>query len=160
MPCFEEALPGAVKEGHRGEIGLQTAIGQALRMFYEKMPSAVKRQHVTSAREGIRKGITSSPTEGFIDIASACSGSEIVYMCLEVMLSFLFCSILGISAKVRHVVCCEKDPDKQKFSTSQFRPLHANVANRVLDHDSIGRPLACNNEGSVSMHVSAIWQQC
>ena len=78
---------------------------------------------MTTARDGVNKGLASSASEGFLDIASACSGSEIGYICLEVLLFFL-CSILGMQARARHVFCCEKDEDKQRFIKSQLKPLH------------------------------------
>ena len=90
-------------------------------MYYERMPSSAKRRHLMLARDGIQKGIESTDDHNFIGVASACSGTDIGVICLEVVLAMI-CGLVGISARVAHVFACEKNPLKRAFLQSQFSP--------------------------------------
>ena len=101
-------------------------MGKAVNMYHERMPSATKRKYLSSAREGIPKGIdTSSTTAGSMDVSLgyACSGSEIGYICMETVF-YTLCMTLGVSAKMWHAFACETNSDKRTFIKAQFSPAH------------------------------------
>ena len=121
-----EAPPAIASGSFRAKISKDTPIGKAVEMYHEKMPSSTKRKYLSSMREGIRKGVHSSSTASGsedVSIGSACSGSEIAYICMEVILNCI-CNILGLTAGIRHAFACESNPGKRAFIQAQFQPVH------------------------------------
>ena len=98
----------AASDRAQADTPLSTAVG----MYYERMPSSAKRRHLMLARDGIQKGIESTDDHNFIGVASACSGTDIGVICLEVVLAMI-CGLVGISARVAHVFACERTPSRE-----------------------------------------------
>ena len=122
----------AASDRAQADTPLSTAVG----MYYERMPSSAKRRHLMLARDGIQKGIESTDDHNFIGVASACSGTDIGVICLEVVLAMI-CGLVGISARVAHVFACEKNPLKRAFLQSQFSPT-----NMFADAAQLGQRMA------------------
>ena len=69
----------------------------------QRMPSAIKRKHLTTAREGMLQAAMDSGGGDFVDVGTACSGSEIAIVCLHLVLQTLGAE-LDVSVQMRHVV--------------------------------------------------------
>jgi site-specific DNA-cytosine methylase len=85
--------------------------------YLEVMPSNLKRWFLMHCRLGV--SAASTLCGGSVSYASACSGTDIAAICLEIFLNKT-AEVLGLVVPLKHVYACEKHPLKQDFLKSQF----------------------------------------
>ena len=130
-------------EPPQGPRGLNSAgstpLEVALTKYYDMMPLGVKRRHLQYLRRGIMEFL---PGDETIAIGTACSGSDMITICLEVYLQKVQ-ELIGVNKELRHMFVCESNKQKQEFLSSQFevKNLFGDVAllGRRLGYDLISK---------------------
>ena len=131
-----EEAPAGADRGRGGDMlvnGIRgvkewgsTPVEKAVDKYLAKLPAKLKRKFLTTVRIGLEDHIGK---DAEIMVGSACSGSDIGFICTEVVVTKV-CGLLGIDYKPKHVFACEVHLQKQAFLRTQFHPqyLFANVS--------------------------------
>ena len=102
-----------------------TPLEVALTKYYDTMPLGVKRRHLQYLRRGIMEFL---PGDETIAIGTACSGSDMITICLEVYLQKVQ-ELIGVNKELRHMFVRESNKQKQDFcpASSKSRTFLATV---------------------------------
>lgn len=158
-------------ERPRGHSERESPLQTALEAYYARMPSYMKRKHIGTLWQAFEKAIPTHGSLKVVDVATACSGSDIAVICLEFFLWHLR-NRFGISMSASHVFAAEKDPAKQGFLRSQFDPrfLFSDVADlsrkcamNLMTHTSTAVPrcffvmagFSCKSRSSLNVRAAA-----